>query len=88
MVGSCQHSNELSGYIQCGEFIDYLRNQSLYLLSVRKQLVEHYAFNCPPLLYVSAIFGHYQLRLHKHKWLVYQDTDFPLTVNILKYIKF
>jgi hypothetical protein len=30
MAGSCEHGNELSGYIKCGEFLDWL---SVFLAS-------------------------------------------------------
>jgi len=25
VAGTCEHSNETSGYIKCGEFLDWLR---------------------------------------------------------------
>ena len=27
--GSCEHDNECSGFIKCGEFLDYPRNNSV-----------------------------------------------------------
>ena len=27
MAGACEYGDELSGFIKCGEFIDYLQNQ-------------------------------------------------------------
>ena len=36
-------------------------NQCLYVSSVQTQLLELYAFDCPLLLHVSAIFGHHRV---------------------------
>ena len=30
MAGACDYGNELSGSIQCGEFLDYLQNQLVF----------------------------------------------------------
>jgi hypothetical protein len=58
-------------------------NQFLYLLSVGTKLLELYRFNCPLLLHVLAVFGHYQV-----DGIEYCDADLTLTDNILKCIEF
>jgi hypothetical protein len=58
-------------HIRISDNRSYSMSCRLYLLSVRKQRVEHYTFNCPPLLHVSAIFGKHQLLFiqgHRKKW--------------------